>query len=110
MKHKPNSLFQTVLFPLILFSFIRSEGIPPDRRIQWSPGIPGGFPEPMSSVNVYDLRGRRIQTVLAGVQEAGEHRAAIGSTFRSGELTSGVYLLILEAGGAAMKTKFTVVK
>jgi len=62
------------------------------------------------SLTVYDLLGRRIQTVLAGVQEAGEHRAAIGSTFRSGELTSGVYLLILEAGGTTMKTKFTVVK
>jgi hypothetical protein len=62
------------------------------------------------SLAVYDLMGRRIQTVMAGVQEAGEHRAAVGSMFRSRELTSGIYVLILEAEGTVLKTKFTIVK
>jgi hypothetical protein len=62
------------------------------------------------SLTVYDLRGRRIRTILAGVQEAGEYQAVIGSTFNYGELTSGVYVLVLDAGGTALKTKFTVLK
>jgi hypothetical protein len=62
------------------------------------------------SLAVYDMPGKRIQTVLAGVQEAGEFRAAIGTSFHTRELTSGVYVLVLEAGGTALKTKFTVLK
>jgi hypothetical protein len=55
MRLIPSTLLNIQCFFLLLSTIARSEVISPDRRITWSPGIPDGFPEPMSSVNVRDF-------------------------------------------------------
>lgn len=41
-------------FLLLASTTLFSEIIPPDRRIDWSPGIPGGYPEKIVEVDVMD--------------------------------------------------------
>ena len=48
------------------------------------------------TVKVYDLQGRRVQTLVSRFQYAGEHAV----TFEAGALPSGVYLYELAVGEA----------
>ncbi len=44
-----------IVFLLFANTLLLSDIIPPDRRIDWSPGLPGGFPEKTVQVNVMDF-------------------------------------------------------
>jgi len=53
-----------------------------------------------ASVRVYDVAGRAVRTLLAGVQPAGERLLAWDGRDDGGaQLSAGVYLLRLDAGG-----------
>ncbi len=56
------------------------------------------------SLSVFDLRGRRVETLLEGDQAAGEHTIA----FRPGGLASGVYVYQLRAGGVVQTKKMVL--
>lgn len=55
---------------------------------------------------VYDVLGREIAVLVDGQMSAGEHRA----TFDASNLTSGVYIVRLEAGGTSMTRRITLLK
>src|SRR5690606_24311888 len=72
--------------------------------------VEGAYPNPFRSeatvayrleeagevrLSVYDVLGRRVAVLAAGPKTAGEHRAR----FEASGLASGVYLVVLEAGG-----------
>jgi hypothetical protein len=67
MKHNPVSFSLAGFLFLFLFSAARPEVIPLERRIQWSPGIPGG-----ASVRLFTGR------VPQSLQRRGQHRRGIG--------------------------------
>lgn len=58
------------------------------------------------TVAVYDLLGRRMATLAEGLQPAGLHRA----TFDATGLSSGVYLIRLEAPGVLQTRSVTLLK
>lgn len=58
------------------------------------------------ALSVYDLRGRRVMTVLDGVRSAGRHATTIDAS----RLSSGTYLLRLEAGSFSDVRRLTLVK
>lgn len=55
---------------------------------------------------VYDLTGRRVTTLVEGVQEAGPHAVH----FRAADLASGTYLLRLQAGGRTEARPLVVIR
>jgi hypothetical protein len=55
---------------------------------------------------VYDVLGRQIAVLVDGPMPAGEHKA----TFDASTLTSGVYIVRLEAGGMSMTRRVTLLK
>ena len=59
-----------------------------------------------STLAVYDLLGRRIATLVDGLQVAGPHEVA----FATGTLPSGVYVLRLVASGRVATAKLTVAR
>ena len=58
------------------------------------------------SLCLYDLRGRVVETLMDGWQEAGEHRAAINGS----QLPAGIYLLRMTAGRQTAISKVCLVK
>ena len=58
------------------------------------------------SLRVYDVLGRRVQTLASGRVEAGRHTA----TLPTSGLSSGVYIARLRAGGTTVTRKITVVR
>jgi hypothetical protein len=58
------------------------------------------------SLNVYDLQGRLVSTLLNEQQEAGQHQA----TFNGSNLASGVYLYTLTAGSNTATGKMVLMK
>ena len=60
----------------------------------------------MVSLYLLDLTGRRIETILTGVRTAGKHRL----NYNAENLTSGVYILKLEAENRFQSAKITLVK
>lgn len=62
-------------------------------------------------VTVFDLRGRRVRTVLDGQLSAGRHSSVFDSRADSGHsLPSGVYFLRLESGGQTVTRRITVLR
>jgi|GEM_PF-6228642 len=55
---------------------------------------------------VYDMLGRQVAVLVDGQMPAGEHRASFDAT----GLTSGVYIVRLEAGGMSMTRRITLLK
>jgi hypothetical protein len=60
----------------------------------------------LTRLTVYDLLGREVATLVNGTLPAGAHSA----TFDATNLTSGVYLYKLEAGGHSMTRRMTLIK
>ena len=62
-------------------------------------------------LSIHDIAGRRVRTLLAGVQPAGELRATWDGRDDAGQaLASGVYLARLEATGGAASRKLVLLK
>jgi len=59
-----------------------------------------------TSLKVYDVLGREVTVLIDGPMPAGEHKA----TFDASTLTSGVYIVRLEAGGMSMTRRVTLLK
>jgi hypothetical protein len=57
-------------------------------------------------LSVYDMGGRFIQELYRGVKPAGEHSV----TFDASALSSGMYLVKIQAGDAIQTQKITLVK
>jgi hypothetical protein len=57
-------------------------------------------------LEIFDLLGRRVRTLVSGVQEAGGHTV----TFHGDGLASGVYLARIAAGGQCETRKILLVK
>jgi len=57
-------------------------------------------------LGLYDLSGRQVQEVISGRYEAGNHRLE----FSAQNLTSGLYILRLEADGQSAQRKIALVK
>lgn len=82
---------------------------------------PGAYPNPFNpgttirytldrplavELSVYNLQGRQVRTLVRGPQGPGEHSVA----FQAGELASGVYLVVLKAGGQSRTQKVLLLK
>jgi hypothetical protein len=62
-------------------------------------------------IDVFDLRGRRVRTLVDGVREVGVHRADWdGRDQRGVPVASGVYLVRLQAGGTDTSQAITRVR
>jgi hypothetical protein len=59
-----------------------------------------------ATLKVYDVLGREVATLVNGTMAAGSHSV----TFDASNLTSGVYMYKLEAGGMTMTKRMTLVK
>jgi hypothetical protein len=59
-----------------------------------------------ATLKVYDVLGREVATLVNGTMAAGSHSV----TFDASNLTSGVYIYKLEAGGMSMTKRMTLVK
>jgi hypothetical protein len=58
------------------------------------------------TLQVFDVTGRRVATVVAGERAAGTHRA----TFEGRGLASGVYVAVLRADGAEAHERLVLLK
>lgn len=58
------------------------------------------------TLNVYDLNGHKIRTLVNGLQDAGYY----GLNFHAGDLPSGVYLYRLTAGNEVVTKKMVLMK
>jgi hypothetical protein len=57
-------------------------------------------------IGVYDLLGRRVQTLVDAVMPAGRHQV----TFDAGRLSSGIYIYQLQAGSTRITQKMMLIK
>lgn len=57
-------------------------------------------------LNVYDILGRQVATLVNGVRAAGEHQVS----FDASGLSSGIYIYILEGNGFSLSRKLTLIK
>jgi hypothetical protein len=60
----------------------------------------------LAKITVYDLLGRQVAVLVDGMMTAGSHTV----TFDAKNLTSGMYVYRLEAGGKVLTRKMTLVK
>jgi hypothetical protein len=60
----------------------------------------------MVSLNVYNINGQLVNTLVNGAMDAGNHSV----TFDASNLSSGVYLYTIEAGANAATNKMVLVK
>ncbi|NLH93090.1 MAG: T9SS type A sorting domain-containing protein [Candidatus Cloacimonetes bacterium] len=64
-----------------------------------------------ATISVYDLRGRRIATLLDSYMRAGKHSIIWNGKDSAGDdVVSGVYILLLESGGKQHTRKVTLLK
>jgi predicted outer membrane repeat protein len=62
-------------------------------------------------LSIYDVAGRLVATVVDGVQEAGQHKETWTGIDRTGNrVASGVYMVVLRAGGRIDHRKITLLK
>ncbi|MFC1572780.1 FlgD immunoglobulin-like domain containing protein, partial [Candidatus Eisenbacteria bacterium] len=62
-------------------------------------------------VAVYDVRGRRVRTMVDGVQDAGDHRLEWNGADQGGQtLGSGIYFMRYEAAGRVIWRKATLLR
>ncbi len=62
-------------------------------------------------LEVFDLLGRRVRTLIKGVAAAGRHQIAWdGKTDRGGQASSGVYLYRMTAGRYSESRKMILLK
>lgn len=73
----------------------------PSTNITYSMGRTGEI-----KINVYDVLGRHVTTLINGVQSAGEHRVQ----FDAGSLSSGLYIVRMEAADYQKTQMITLVK
>ncbi len=60
---------------------------------------------------IYDTQGRRIRTLVEGIETSGEHRTDWNGQSDAGvEVSSGVYFVRLDAGGAVRTRKVVLLK
>lgn len=72
--------------------------------------VPGAGAQPVS-VEVFDLRGRRIRTLVDGVQGPGEHIVNWDGLSENREpVTSGVYTYKITIGSFTTRGKLTLLK
>ena len=91
-----------VLGPAVVLSPIRPNPVRSDATIRYV--LPSAAPV---SLAVYDLQGRRVQSLLERqVQPAGEHRLDVSAQ----RLPAGCYFYRLEAGGVVRTLKAVVVR
>jgi hypothetical protein len=74
--------------------------------------IPGSAgTKQMVSLTIYDIRGRRVQTLIDSDLTAGSHKIHWnGRNDRGQSVPSGIYLYTLKAGGEVYTRKMTVLK
>ncbi|MEM6785569.1 MAG: T9SS type A sorting domain-containing protein, partial [Bacteroidota bacterium] len=94
-----NTLGTTQVFPVQLLGSYPNPAVN-QARIRYSLDAPQDV-----RVEVYDLTGRRVATVVSGLQEAGVQEAI----FDTAGLASGVYLYRLTSGSYAVTQRMTVV-
>jgi flagellar hook assembly protein FlgD len=58
------------------------------------------------TLNVFDVQGRLVATLVNGLREAGQHQV----TFDGSNLSSGVYLYTLQAGSYSATGKMVLMK
>ena len=58
------------------------------------------------SLDVYNLSGRRVASLVDGVQQAGAHSV----TLHADNLSSGTYIVLLNAGGKVLSQKVTLIR
>ena len=64
-------------------------------------------PEPSSvTITLYDVRGKRVATVLSSYMQAGEYVHSL----EAGDLSDGVYFLRLQAGAQTDTRKVVMLK
>ena len=62
-------------------------------------------------MNIYDLSGRRVKTLVSGIQGAGVHKVIWdGRSDEGDDVASGVYVVRLEAGGASATDKVVLLR
>ncbi len=62
-------------------------------------------------MNIYDLSGRRVKTLVSGIQAAGAHRVIWDGRSDKGEdAASGVYVYSLDAGGHVQTRKMVLTR
>jgi beta-glucanase (GH16 family) len=62
-------------------------------------------------LEIFDLRGRRVRELVAGVLEAGSHAVTWdGRDHRGGEVATGVYLARISLGGEAATIRLTLAR
>jgi hypothetical protein len=59
-----------------------------------------------TSLTVYDVTGRQVAALVDGVQQMGVHSAA----FNADRLTTGMYFVVLNAGGKVLTQKVMLVR
>jgi hypothetical protein len=70
-------------------------------------GIHYNLPEPtVVKIDIYDIMGRRVETLVNGRQPAGYHQIKWDAT----EFSSGIYFYRVQAGGLTATKKMTLLK
>jgi hypothetical protein len=59
-----------------------------------------------AKIQIYDITGREVKTVIDGQQEAGQHRVG----FNGADLASGIYFVRMEAGSFSQTRKIVLLK
>jgi hypothetical protein len=73
----------------------------PSTSIDYSLAIPGDV-----TLSVYNIRGQQVDVIHDGFMQAGQHSA----TWTPSDLSSGIYFVVLRAGGQRDVMKVSYVK
>jgi hypothetical protein len=94
------------------FSLFQNYPNPFNPRTTISFEVPGGAGRRQARLTVYDIRGRRVKTLVDSPRlEAGTHRIVWDGRSSSGEpVSSGVYLYILKCGETSFTRKLVLLR
>lgn len=89
--------------PILAFNLDQNYPNPfnPTTRISYSIRKPGNV-----KLEVYDIYGSRVATLVDGIQDAGEH----SFDFDGSRLSSGLYIYRIQAGEYTASRKMTLIK